>query len=90
MVNIRKHAAASKVVVTVRERHGGVEIEVADDGKGFDPARVDKRPGHIGLAGMRERAAIAAGELDVGPAAGGGTRVRLWVPTPAGIGSESR
>ena len=90
MVNIRKHAAASQVVVTVRERNGGVEVEVADDGRGFDPARVDKRPGHMGLAGMRERAAIAGGELDVGPVAGGGTRVRLWVPTPAGIGSESR
>jgi signal transduction histidine kinase len=74
----------------VRERNGGVEIEVTDDGRGFDPARVDKRPGHLGLAGMRERAAITGGDLDVGPAAGGGTRVRLWVPTQAGIGSGTR
>ena len=84
MVNVRKHAAASRVVVTIRERSAGVEIEVTDDGRGFDPARVDKRPGHLGLAGMRERAAIAGGDLEVGPATGGGTRVRLWVPTPAG------
>jgi PAS domain S-box-containing protein len=90
MVNIRKHAAASQAVVTVRERNGGVEIEVTDDGRGFDPARVDKRPGHLGLAGMRERAAIAGGDLDVGPAAGGGTRVRLWVPRPTGTGHGTR
>jgi PAS domain S-box-containing protein len=90
LVNIRKHAAASRAVVTVRERNGGVEIEVADDGRGFDPARVDKRPGHLGLAGMRERAAIAGGDLDVGAAAGGGTRVRLWVPRPTGTGNVAR
>lgn len=91
MVNIRKHAAASQVVVTVRERHGGVEIEVTDDGRGFDPERVDKRPGHIGLAGMRERAAIAGGDLDVAPAAGGGTRVRMWLPAgPPGTGTGRR
>jgi PAS domain S-box-containing protein len=82
MVNARKHAAASQVVVTVRERDGGVEIEVTDDGRGFDPDRVDKRPGHLGLAGMRERAAIVGGDLDVGPATGGGTRVRFWVSRP--------
>jgi PAS domain S-box-containing protein len=90
LVNIRKHAAASQAIVTVRERDGGVEIEVTDDGRGFDPARVDKRPGHLGLAGMRERAAIAGGNLDVGRAAGGGTCVRLWVPTQAGTGSGTR
>lgn len=82
MVNARKHAAASQVVVTVRERDGGVEIEVTDDGRGFDPDRIDKRPGHLGLAGMRERAAIVGGDLDVGPATGGGTRVRFWVAKP--------
>ena len=82
MVNARKHAAASQVVVTVRECDGGVEIEVTDDGRGFDPDRVDKRPGHLGLAGMRERAAIVGGDLDVGPATGGGTRVRFWVSKP--------
>lgn len=87
MVNARKHAAASEVVLTVRERDGGVEIEVTDDGSGFEPGRVGRRPGHIGLAAMRERAAIAGGHLDVGPAPAGGTRVRLWVPAPASLGS---
>lgn len=89
MVNARKHATASQVVVTVRERHGGVEIEVIDDGRGFDPDKVDNRPGHLGLAGMRERAAIVGGELDVGPATGGGTRVRFWVAKPPPNVSEN-
>jgi PAS domain S-box-containing protein len=90
MVNARKHSAASQVVVTVRERDGGVEIEVSDDGRGFDPDRFGKRPGHLGLTGMRERAAIVGGDLDVGPATGGGTRVRFWVakPTHAGHGDD--
>jgi signal transduction histidine kinase len=90
MVNVRKHAAASQVVVTVRERNGGVEIEVTDDGRGFDPDRVDKRPGHLGLAGMRERAALVGADLVVESASGGGTLVRLWVskPTRAGNGDD--
>jgi PAS domain S-box-containing protein len=87
MLNARKHAAASEVVVTVRDRDGGVQVDVTDDGTGFDPARVDNRPGHMGLAGMRERAAIAGGDLDIGPVPGGGTRIRLWVPKPTGAGN---
>ena len=87
MVNVRKHAAAAQVVVAVREHDCGVEVEVTDDGKGFDPGRIDRRPGHLGLAAMRGRAAIAGGDLDVGPAPGGGTRVRLWLPKQASSGS---
>lgn len=88
MVNARKHAAASHVVVRLREHHGGVEIEVTDDGRGIDLGLVGNRPGHLGLTAMRERAAIAGGDLVVGPAAGGGTRVHLWLPRSGRTGNE--
>jgi PAS domain S-box-containing protein len=90
MVNARKHAAASKVVVTVRDHDGGVRVDVNDDGRGIDLDLVAKRPGHLGLTGMRERAAIAGGKLDVEEGTGGGTRVRLWMPTQAAHGSGER
>jgi PAS domain S-box-containing protein len=93
MVNARKHAAASEVVVTVRDHDGGVKVEVADDGRGIDLEVDAKRPGHLGLTGMRERAAIAGGRLEVEPAMGSGarsgTRVRLWLPILPTSGDKS-
>jgi signal transduction histidine kinase len=67
-----------------------VRVDVNDDGRGIDLDLVAKRPGHLGLTGMRERAAIAGGKLDVEEGTGGGTRVRLWMPTQAAHGSGER
>ena len=79
LVNIRKHAHASTVRITVRGRPDGVEVAVTDDGVGMDgtPAR---RPGHRGLASMRHRAEVSGGWLRVDSCPGGGTTVRYAVP----------
>jgi signal transduction histidine kinase len=67
VANAGQHAGASRVVVTLRAVGDEVELRVADDGRGFDG--VDPRsttdPGHIGLASMRERAAIIDGRLEI-------------------------
>lgn len=79
--NARKHAQASRVKVLLEERSGGFRVEVRDNGVGFDPAREHRpRPGHLGLAAMRERAELAGGWFRVHSLPQTGTRVEFWVP----------
>ena len=74
--NVRRHAAASAVVLRLSDVGGSVSVHVEDDGVGFDPSAAD---GH-GLAGLRSRVAEVGGELDVVSAPGEGTRVTVRVP----------
>jgi PAS domain S-box-containing protein len=80
MVNARKHAAASLVRIELAAVDGGVEVAVADDGRGASPEELREVPGHLGLGGMRDRATIAGGRLTVSSTPGAGTVVRLWLP----------
>ncbi len=76
--NIARHANASTVKVTVRGCNGPkVRVTVTDDGDGFDPDRL--RDGGSGVAGMRERALLAGGRLEITSAADGGTSIELTV-----------
>jgi signal transduction histidine kinase len=80
LTNVAKHADAKAVAVRVARAYTGVEVEVTDDGAGFDPvARTDG----FGLVGMRERAALAGGSLDI-DSAEGGTTVRARFPLDGG------
>ncbi|MDX6676494.1 MAG: hypothetical protein QOE31_546 [Solirubrobacteraceae bacterium] len=81
LTNVVKHAKAEHAAVRVRCRDGHVEIEVSDDGAGFDTRA---RTAGFGLAGMRERVALSGGELRITPAAPG-TVVRALLPL-AGLG----
>jgi signal transduction histidine kinase len=63
LINAGRHAGASTVRVTLRRDDNSVELCVADDGKGFELAGT--RPGHLGLASMRERAELLDGRLDI-------------------------
>ncbi|ROR90812.1 PAS domain-containing sensor histidine kinase [Nocardioides aurantiacus] len=83
LVNVRKHAEASHVHVEVRTDEHGVAVSVLDDGRGIAPGHDESRPGHLGLAGMRDRATVAGGDLEVGAGPEGGTRLRLWLPLPS-------
>jgi two-component system, NarL family, sensor histidine kinase DevS len=78
LTNIRRHSTATRATVTVVEDDDTVVAEISDDGQGFDP---DRAAG-FGLSGMRERAELAQGTLEVLPAGtdGRGTTVRLVVP----------
>ncbi len=76
--NAARHSGASRIDVRLRRRQdGGVELEVADDGRGF---AFDESEGGLGLAGMRERALLIGGELTIESRPGRGTTVRLAVP----------
>jgi signal transduction histidine kinase len=66
LANVRKHARASRVEVRLEQRDGGFITRIEDDGRGFDdPAVETGRPGHRGIATMRERAELAGGWLQI-------------------------
>lgn len=84
--NAARHAGASRIAVRALEQGGRVLVEIADDGRGFDPAapRAGVAEGHLGLAAMEERARLAGGELAVESSPGHGTTIRVSLPAEAG------
>lgn len=80
--NIRKHAQASHVQVTVKRNLGQIEVVVQDDGRGFDTVHEPnvKSDRHVGLKIMRERAQRVGGACQITSGIGEGTRVCLSVP----------
>jgi ligand-binding sensor domain-containing protein/signal transduction histidine kinase len=77
-VNAFHHASPTRIEAHLRFARGTVEVSIRDDGRGFDPLRVE--PGHFGLAIMRERAERFGGKVTVESAAGGGTIVSARIP----------
>lgn len=77
--NVRKHAQAQRVQVTVQQSPQWV-VEVLDDGRGMDPQSTAPDETHVGLRIMRERAASIGAALEVASAPGAGTCVTLTLP----------
>lgn len=79
--NAARHADAERVEVLLRNRDDeAVEVRVADDGRGFEPAEARRETAGLGLLGMRERAGAVGGRVEVDSAPGEGTTVRLLLP----------
>lgn len=102
LTNIAKHAGAHTVLMTVQVVDEMLELQVQDDGSGFDPVALARHahrgtgggahgeaggPG-VGLFGMEERARLAGGTLRIQSAVGHGTSVHLAVPMDALRGQE--
>ena len=81
LTNVVKHASADEALVRVAYREREIELEVADDGLGFDAPGAD-RPSW-GLVGMQERVALMGGEFDLSSRIGEGTRISVTVPLDA-------
>jgi signal transduction histidine kinase len=79
--NVRKHADATLIRVVAVGDANSVRIEVTDNGRGFDPAKVP--PERYGLRSMRERAELVGGTLEIRSRASDGTSVGVRVPTRA-------
>lgn len=73
--NIVKHSRATTANVVLARRDGALDITVADNGTGFDPARTADG---VGLAGMRERVQALGGQFSLDCASG--TRIRITLP----------
>jgi two-component system, NarL family, sensor histidine kinase UhpB len=87
--NAARHSDASAINVTLRRLGTGVELKVSDNGRGFSFAAAEQ--GGLGIAGMRERALLVDGEVEIHSRPGEGTTVwlriepqtELAVPAPA-------
>jgi signal transduction histidine kinase len=74
--NIERHAGASRVRVALRSADAAhIELQIEDDGVGFDPAQ--SRPGHFGLVGLREQAQLIGAQLEIKSALDVGTTLSL-------------
>jgi two-component system NarL family sensor kinase len=80
LTNVRKHAEATDVELSIRAGKSGFEVQVADNGRGFNPRR---RTSGFGLLGMRERAQAVGGRLRIASSPGHGTRIVLTMPKGA-------
>jgi len=79
--NIMKHARAHKVDVLVQRRAGEISLVVEDDGVGFEAGSGSSEvSGGLGLSGMRERAALLGGSLEIESRKGNGTTVLVRMP----------
>ena len=76
LTNIVRHAGAETARVDLHSRDGQITLRVRDDGRGMAEGIEEA----AGIRGMRERAMLVGGQLEVGPAPSGGTEVRLELP----------
>ncbi len=83
LTNVTRYARARQVGVSLRIVDASLELQVRDDGRGFDPAQA-QRPQSFGLLGMQERAMALGGVLELDSAPGQGTRVRVLIPLQHG------
>lgn len=84
LTNIRKHAQASLVTVTVKFDNHEISLRIRDNGQGFDPAILNhlapNREVRFGLQGVRERVELVGGHIMVESQAGVGTQLLITVP----------
>ncbi len=79
LTNVRKHAEASQVLIRLVRQPEQVELEVIDNGRGFDTEAPISRT-HIGLSSMRERVRKLGGTFTLVSQPGTGTRIRVVIP----------
>jgi PAS domain S-box-containing protein len=83
LTNILRHAQATRVNVSMHEENGHLELKVSDNGRGITQAEVSNRKS-LGLLGMRERAHLVGGDLDIIAQSKGGTTLHVRVPLAGG------
>ncbi len=83
LTNILRHAQATRVSVAMKEENGVLALKVSDNGRGITPAEVSNKKS-LGLLGMRERAHLIGGHVDIAGSTGGGTTLHVRVPLAGG------
>jgi PAS domain S-box-containing protein len=87
LTNVARHASANHVEVVLKTRDSLLTLAVVDDGQGFESQHLSESEG-LGVAGMRERATLVGGALEVHSEPKGGTRVYFKVPIDGQLGSQ--
>jgi len=83
LANVREHAGATTVSVRVRARRSAIELQIVDDGMGFEVERALARAaqrGRLGLVGIGERVRMVGGTFELDSRPGGPTTLRITLP----------
>ncbi|HNT53117.1 MAG TPA: sensor histidine kinase [Anaerolineaceae bacterium] len=80
LANIAQHARATQSQVIVTAQNGTLQLQIHDNGQGFDPQTVPA--GHYGLIGIRERIELTGGTLEIESGPGQGTQIIARIPIP--------
>ena len=90
--NVAKHGEAAEATVRLQSRPGTIEVEVTDDGKGFDTGQIREflSGGKVGLASMRERTELVGGTFVIRSSPGQGTTVGAMLPFDVLPGGSAR
>jgi len=93
IINIARHAEAENVLFILKTENDSVRVDIEDDGEGFDVHSMlrhttDSGRG-LGLLGMKERASLLDGKLEICSGPGNGTRISLKVPLRKPSGDEN-
>lgn len=86
LTNVARHAHATQVTIEFRPFAAGIEVQIADDGAGFDTSRIadaGASPDVLGLIGMSERAELVGGSVRFDSTVGEGTVVSVRIPVRA-------
>lgn len=93
LTNVAKHSGADRVSFILERRGDHVLAVIEDNGRGFDVEAATQPSGRsrrLGLLGMRERAVLLGGTINVESAAGAGTTLFVRIPFDAGVAREGR
>ena len=82
LTNVARHAEATRVEVVLQKQRDRLVLLIHDNGRGFDQADPSLSKS-LGLLGMRERAAILGGQVNISSAPGKGTTVTAWITLPS-------
>jgi PAS domain S-box-containing protein len=82
LTNVARHAKATRAEVVLQKQPDRLVLLIRDNGRGFDQADPSLSKS-LGLLGMRERAAILGGQVNISSAPGKGTTVTAWIPLPS-------
>jgi PAS domain S-box-containing protein len=85
ITNVARHASASRIEVVLKARNSTLTLAIVDDGCGFNPLELSDSEG-LGVAGMRERASLVGGTLEVHSEPEKGCRVLFEVPIDGKVG----
>ena len=83
VTNVIRHSGAKRATVTVQRDNGELELQVGDDGRGFDVRDTIDRAAAgkaLGLLGMQERVGALGGEFTLSSVPGKGTKIRARLP----------
>ena len=92
LANVRKHAGASRVTVTLSYLDDQIALDIRDDGIGFEPASLagtQQFGGGVGLHAMLERVQELGGTRRIESGRGEGTAISVQLPLPTAVGGDS-